>query len=126
MKRWFVALLVTDADGNTSPKVEQYVRVNYRIWTKDGFGWCFGQLATDNVSQFDGDNDIFVLPDASLDNAFSTIPTSVRNAMLNTLQAAGFETSDIKTTWTIRQVLQYLKGQLQTDNDVESGDVREP
>ena len=129
MKRWFAARLgfYDPEDSNTRvPKVEVYTRVNYRIWSAPGFAWCFGQLATDNVSQMDGDNDIYLLPDASLDNAVSTIPNNVRNTMNTRLQAAGFDTSAIKLSWTIRQVMQYLKGQIQSDNDVESGDVREP
>ena len=123
MKRWFVARMVDIGGGEIVPKVATYANVNYRVWSKDGFSFGFGQLATNNVSQFDGDADIRIIPDAALDNTWSTVPQATRNAVQNYLTNAGFTFTGLNNQSTIREILQHLKGQLQADNNVESGDV---
>lgn len=124
MKRWFIARMV-EVDGEIMPKVATYPNVNHRTWSKDGFAFGMGQLATNNLSKFSGDTDIRLIPDAALDNALSTIPTATRQAMSAALTAAGFNVSAVKNTWSVRQLLKHLKAQLQTDDDVETGDVRD-
>jgi hypothetical protein len=124
MKRWFIARMV-DIDGEIGPKVGTYPNVNYRIWSKDGFAFCLGQLATNNLTQFDDDNDIKIIPDAALDNLLSTIPLARRNAMITGLTNGGFDISAVKQTWSVRQLLKHLKLQLQADDNIESGDVRD-
>lgn len=125
MKRWFIARMVEAEPGEIIPKVGTYPNVNYRVWSKDGFAFCLGQLATNNLAQFTGDNDIKLIPDASLDNVLSTIPTATRNAMITGLTNGGFSVTAVKNTWTIRQLLKHLKLQLQTDDVIDSGDVRD-
>jgi len=124
MKRWFIARMV-EVDGEIMPKVATYPNVNHRTWSKDGFAFGLGQLATNNLTQFSGDTDIRLIPDAALDNALSTIPTATRQAMSAALTVAGFNVSAVKRTWSVRQLLKHLKAQLQTDDDVETGDVRD-
>ena len=124
MKRWFIARMV-EVDGEIMPKVATYPNVNHRTWSKDGFAFGLGQLATNNVTQFSGDTDIRLIPDAALDNALSTIPTATRRAMSAALTDAGFNVSAVKNQWSVRQLLKHLKAQLQTDDDVETGDVRD-
>lgn len=124
MKRWFIARMV-EVDGEIMPKVATYPNVNHRTWSKDGFAFGLGQLATNNLTQFSGDADIRLIPDAALDNALSTIPTATRQAMSAALTDAGFNVSAVKNTWSVRQLLKHLKAQLQTDDDVETGDVRD-
>ena len=80
MKRWFIARMV-EVDGEIMPKVATYPNVNHRTWSKDGFAFGLGQLATNNLTQFSGDTDIRLIPGAALDNALSTIPTATRQAM---------------------------------------------
>jgi hypothetical protein len=128
MKRWFVARLVDLGDGSLTPAIEkpQYTNVHsFRVWSRPGFGWCFGQIGTSNVAQFQGDADIRILPDTTLDQLWSSLSTSTRNAVIAQLQAAGFSTTHIKNSSSIRIVLQGLKRQLQADDDIESGDVRD-
>ena len=124
MKRWFIARMV-EVDGEIMPKVATYPNVNHRTWSKDGFSFGLGQLATNNLTQFSGDTDIRLIPDAALDNALSTIPTATRQAMSAALTDAGFNVSAVKNKWSVRQLLKHLKAQLQTDDDVETGDVRD-
>lgn len=124
MKRWFIARMV-EVDGEIMPKVATYPNVNHRTWSKDGVAFGLGQLATNNLSQFSGDADIRLIPDAALDNALSTIPTATRQAMSAALTDAGFNVSAVKNTWSVRQLLKHLKAQLQADDDVETGDVRD-
>ncbi len=126
MKRWFIARMGDyENDGGLSPKLTVYPNVNYRIWSKPGFGFCFGQLATNNLDQFAGDNDIRLIPDSGLDNAISSIPANLRNAMQAQLADAGFDMSAVRLTWTLRQLLKHLKVQLDNDDNIESGDVRD-
>lgn len=124
MKRWFIARMV-EVDGEIMPKVATYPNVNHRTWSKDGVAFGLGQLATNNLTQFSGDADIRLIPDAALDNALSTIPTATRQAMSAALTDAGFNVSAVKNQWSVRQLLKHLKAQLQTDDDVETGDVRD-
>lgn len=125
MKRWFIARMVEVEPGEVVPKVSTYPNVNHRIWSKDGFAFCLGQLATNNLTQFDGDNDIKIIPDAALDNLLSTIPLATRNAMITGLTNGGFDISAVKQTWSMRQLLKHLKLQLQDNDNLENADVRD-
>lgn len=126
MKRWFIARVGDyEGDGALVPKVNLY-ECNSRVWSKAGFGWCFGQLAAKDLTPLQADPDIFLIPDGAMDNAISTFPVAVRNNMKTKLEAAGFLFTGVKTTWTVRQLLVYLLKQLQPTLDtVESGDVRD-
>jgi len=127
MKRWFIARMVEEEPGTDSwvPKVAMYPSVNHRTWSKDGFAFGMGQLATNNLTQFDGDNDIRIIPDAALDNLLSSLSQSTRTAMITGLTNGGFDISAVKNTWSFRQLLKHLKLQLQSDDNIESGDVRD-
>jgi hypothetical protein len=127
MKRWFIARIVEEEPGSGTwvPKVALYPNVNYRGWSKAGYAFFMGQLATNNIDRFAGDNDIRIIPDAALDNALSTLPTAVRQDLINGLTNAGFNIAEVKNTWSVRQLLKHLKLQLQTDDNIESGDVRD-
>lgn len=126
MKRWFVARMGDyENDGSLVPKTNLYP-CNSRTWVKTGMTWCFGQLATDDLSGLSADPDIKLIPEAAMDNMLSTIPAAVRTAMRNNLTAAGFDISAVTNTWTIRQLLKHLRIQLQGSDDIESGDVHEP
>lgn len=126
MKRWFIARMGDyENDGGLTPAAIKYP-CNLRIWSKPGFGWCFGQLAAADLTGINADPDVYVLPDGALDMLVSAIPAGVRTTMTNKLQAAGFATSAIKNTWSLRQVLVYLLQQLQPAlSTVEQGDVQD-
>lgn len=111
--------------GALVPKFNLY-NCNSRTWVKPGFNWCFGQIATSNVAAMDSDPDIYILPDGAMDISVGSIPAGVRNTMRTRLESAGFTFADVKTSWTIRQVLVYLLRQLQPALDtVEAGDVQD-
>jgi hypothetical protein len=122
MKRWAIARMIDDGQGSLESAFNRYP-CNTRIWTKPGFAWCFGQIATANITPIAADPDIYVLPDGVMDLSVGAIPVSVRNTMRTRLEAAGFVFYAVKTSWTVRQLLQYLKGQIQPVGDVEAGDV---
>jgi len=123
MKRWFIARMVEIEPGEIAPKVATYNKVNYRIWQKPGFGFCLGQLSTNNLAQFSGDGDIRLIPDASLDNALSSIPAGTRADTLQALQDGGFNTEAVRASWTVGQMLRHPKRQLQADDVIDAGDV---
>ena len=125
MKRWFVARMVQIGPDEIGPKVATYPNVNFRVWSKDGFAFGMGQLATNNLTPLLADPDIRLIPDASLDNLLSTIPTQTRQEMITGLTNGGFDVTAVKNTWTFRQLLKHLKLQLQADDNVEAGDVRD-
>ena len=135
MKRWFLAKLdfyeePENEGGALVPKTNLHTTssggpINTRIWSRPGFGWCFGQLATDTLTAMNADTDIYILPDASMDIVWNNVPKTKRNEVKAVMESAGFSYAGITTNSTIREILQKLKGQLQSDNDVESGDVKE-
>jgi len=123
MKRWAIARMAEYEPGSLDAKFSQYPGVNYRLWDKPGFGWCFAQIATNNLTQFDGDPDIYILPDGAMDMSVGSIPAGVRTALRTRLEAAGFTFWAVRTSWTVRQLLLYIARQLQPEIDVEAGDV---
>ena len=135
MKRWFLAKLdfyeePENEGGALVPKTNLHTTsnggpINTRIWSRPGFGWCFGQLATDTLTSMNADPDIYILPDASLDISWSTVPSGKRTEVKNRVADAGFNFTGIKTSNTIREILQHLKKQVQIDDDIESGDVKD-
>jgi hypothetical protein len=125
MKRWFVARMVEIEPGEWAPKVATYPNVNHRTWSKDGFAFALGQLATNNLDQFTGDADIKLIPDAALDNLLSSLSASTRNAMRAGLEAGGFDITAVQNNWSFRQLLKHLKLQLQSNDSIENGDVRD-
>ena len=126
MKRWFIARMGDyENDGANVPKVAIYPGVNFRMWSRPGFAFCLGQLAAQDLTALQADPDIKLIPDAALDNALSSIPKTTRDAMVAQLTDAGFDVSAVRTTWSVRQLLKRLKLQLQTDDNIESGDVRD-
>jgi hypothetical protein len=123
MKRWAVCKVGDyEGDGSRSPKITQYTP-NWRAWTAPAKAWSFVQFAADDLTAIQADNEIHILPDATLDATWGTIGTAIRNAIVTKLTAAGFDTGSIKTAWTIRQVLVYLAGQIQPLVNLEAGDV---
>jgi hypothetical protein len=124
MKRWFISRIVTDADGNQGVKVSQYeVPYSVVIATKQ---WGCGKLAVQDPSLFNGDADVFILPDATLDAAWSSLPSNVRNAVTNRLGQAGFLTSGIQNSMTIRQVLNHIGQQIDANFSANKIDIRDP
>jgi hypothetical protein len=125
MKRWAICKLEDyEGNGDLVPKFNLY-NCNSRIWSKAGMTWCFGQIGSNNIAAIQADPDIYVLPDGTMDMMVSAIPAATRTTMKNKLEAAGFVFTAVKTTWTSRQVLQYLHGQIQTAGDIEAGDVQD-
>jgi hypothetical protein len=138
MKRWFIARMGDyENEGTRVPATNKYkpdgtLRADLyadptapsRIWSKPGFDWCFGQVAASSMTAMQADPDIAILPDATLDAAFSSLPLAVRNAAITRITNAGFDVSAIKSVWTIRQILVHLLKQLQPAlNSVEQGDI---
>jgi hypothetical protein len=123
MKRWAIAKMGDwEQDGSSSPKLSMYP-CNRSNWTKDGFGWAFCRFSAADITAIQADPDIYVLPDGVMDMSVGSIPVSVRNGMKTRLEAAGFVFTDVKTSWTVRQLLTYIVRQLQPTANVESVDV---
>ena len=112
-------------DEGFDSKVSRYPGVSFRQWTKYGFGWCFGQLATNDITPLQADPDIYILPDGVMDMSVGSIPVATRTTMRTRLEASGLSFTDVKTTWTVRQLLTYIARQIQPDINVEAGDVRD-
>ena len=124
MKRWAIARMGDyEGDGSSIPKFNLYTDSS-RIWSKPGLGFCFGQIAAKDLTGMQNDPDIYILPDGAMDMSVGSIPISVRTTMKSRMEAAGFVYTGIKTSWTVRQMLQFLKDQIQPGS-VEAGDVRD-
>lgn len=132
MKRWFVARLgfyeePEDQGGSQVPKILAYPNtLMLRQWTRPGLNFAFGRMATDNVAQFAADNDVYVLPDTVMDMSVGSIPVAVRNTMKARFEAAGFQYANVKTAWTVRQLLRYLSDQVQPGIETEANDGSDP
>ena len=126
MKRWAICKLgeYEGEDGGIVPKFNIYTQ-NSRIWSKQGFNWCFGQFSAPSLTAMQDDPDVYILPDGVMDMSVGSIPLAIRNNMKTKLESAGFVFSAVKTSWTVRQLLNYLAAQLQPGIDVESGDVKD-
>ena len=126
MKRWAICRVGDfENEGTLVPKFNLY-QCNSRIWTKPGFAWCIGQIAAPSLTEINADPDIYVLPDGAMDMMLSSIPSGTRTTMRNRLEAGGFVFTDVKNTWSVRQLLVYLAKQLQPAlTTVEQGDVRD-
>lgn len=124
MKRWAICRLGDyENDGTLVPKFSVY-HCNFRIWSKAGLNWCFGQIGSNQIAAMQADPDIFILPDASLDMAWSAVPAGTRNAVTNKLSSAGLSTVDWKANWSIRQCLVNLLKQIQPAlTTIEDSDV---
>jgi hypothetical protein len=83
------------------------------------------QFAAADLTAIQADPDIYVMPEGVMDMSVGSIPANVRNTMRTRLEAAGFVFTDVKTTWTIRQLLNYLGGQIFANFNCEAGDVRD-
>lgn len=122
MKRWAIAKLIDDGSGGLESAFNRYP-CNTRIWTKPGFAWCIGQVAAADLVAMLADPDIHILPDSTLDMSVGNIPVGVRNAMKTKLEAAGFVYTNVKTSWTVRQLLNYLAQQVNPEINIEQGDI---
>lgn len=138
MKRWFIARMGDYENASTNvPATNKYApngtlrsdllndpTMPVRTWSRPGFAFCFGQLATSDITAVQADPDVYVLPDGAMDMSVGSIPAQVRQTMRARLEAAGFDFSAVTTQWTVRQVLVYLLQQIQPVLDsVETGDV---
>lgn len=124
MKRWAVCKLGDyDGDGSITPALAKYP-VSYRIWSHPTKAWCLAHFAAADITAISADADIKLLPDATLDASWGSIPSNVRNTVKNAMESLGF-TFTVQTTWTVRQVLNYVVNQIQSGIDVSLGDVQE-
>ena len=126
MKRWFISKMGNyDAEEPDvrCPKIVQYTR-SWRAWSANARQWCFGQCAASDFTAIQADPDIYVLPDGAMDMSVGSIPAGVRTTLRTKLEAAGMVFTDVKTSWTVRQLLVYILRQIQPALDsVESCDV---
>ena len=90
MKRWAIARMVVDGDGNNVPAVNRYP-CNWRIIHKGVPTWVLCQISAGNIAQIDADPDIKVFPDTTLDMRVSDLSATVRTALTTRLTAAGFD-----------------------------------
>ena len=123
MKRWVLCKTIFDPASNANePAVSRYTD-NFRCWNKSGFAWQVCQIGVQDLTQIDADPDIYVLPDVSLDITVGQLSPTVRQTLNAKAQAAGFDTSGIKLSSSLREVLMLLGRQLQPTMHPERGDV---
>lgn len=131
MKRWFIARLgfyeePENEGGARVPKVLAYPNtVLLRMWSTPTFLWGIGRIATNNAAQFDGDNDVFIIPDLTLGASWGSMPANQRNVVRNRMEQAGFVWV-VQTSWTVQQVLEYACAQIQPGVNVAAQDAADP
>ena len=120
-KFWFVAKLgeYEGAGNGFVPAINKYPISQVVAWSNPDKQWCIGKVGgVTNVGQLKSDPDIVLFPDSMLlDYRFDVFGAGVRNALLNQLQAKGFDISGITTNLTNRQIISYLVNQVQPGVD---------
>lgn len=111
------------------PKVADYPKINWSAVVShnpDGtlkFPWAFVIVKAIDHTALLADNQIKALPDISLDLTVGDLPAGVRNALNTALTNFGIDTSPVKLSTTIRQVLRYLGRKHVLDFDENRFDV---
>ena len=125
MKLWCVCKVGEyEEPGVRVPKVALYTETR-KTWPHPTKLWALCRFSVAEITPaLQADPDIYMLPDATLDAAWSTIPNNVRNAVKNAMERAEF-TWAVQNTWTVRQVLNYAVNQLQPGVDCTVFDVRD-
>lgn len=116
--------MIAEEDGFV-PAVNKFGGINYRIIHLGTRDWVLMQIAAQDMTPINDDPDCIVLPDLTLDTTWGQLPANVRNDVTSRLTGAGFDTADIKTSTTVRQLLNYLGRQIDLNFDCERGDVRD-
>ena len=126
MKRWAICRMVEGAPDEWEPAIAAYP-VSWRLIHSEAWGrvkWVIVQFAAQDLTPIQADVNIKILPDATLDSTFGSLPTAVRNRVKTELAEAGF-TATVQNAWTIRQVLNYIGRQIDASFSCEAGDVKD-
>ena len=124
MKRWVVCKLET-GDGTIEPAVARFTQ-NFRCWSPKDYAvdkWTLCQIGVADLTAINADSKCIVLPDLTLDATWGSLPANIRNTAINKLNTYGVDTSEIRTSSTIRQVLMLIGRQNQPTMAPERGDV---
>lgn len=124
MKRWVVCKTELIA-GMLEPAVGRFTN-NFRCWSArspQAGDWQLCQIGVADLTAINADSQCIVLPDLTLDATWGSLPANVRNIAINRLGDYGVDTSQIKASSTIRQVLMLIGRQHQPTMDPERGDV---
>ena len=124
MKRWAICKMIEVAPQEIDPAIAKYPG-SWRIIHVPGRNWVLCQFSSINLTPIQADPDIYILPDGAFDMSVGSIPAAVRTTLRTKCEAAGFVFTDVKTSWTVRQLLNYLGSQIQQGFSCESGDVKE-
>jgi hypothetical protein len=123
MKRWCISKFGEYTPGFIDPKIATYTD-SWRGWSSDASAWGLYQFAVSDLQSVQADADIFVLPDASFDVAWSAIPQPIRTATRDAVLAAGL-TFSAQIGWSLRDMLNSIVGQISPGIDVSIGDVQD-
>lgn len=125
MKRWAVCKMREVAPSEWEPAIAAH-DCAWRIIHLGLPVWVLCQFAATSITAISNDVNIKILPDLTYDTTWGTLNSAARNKAINELQGAGFTTTGIKTTSTIREVLNYIGQQIDPNFNCEAGDVKEP
>lgn len=124
MKRWAICRMGEwDEPGEILPRVALYAK-KYRALSVDGLAWALAQFSVNDLTAVNADDMIRLIPDVTLDAAWSTIPSNVRTQVRTAMQNAGFVWAP-NNSWTVRRVINYCAEQIQSGVDFTQGDVQD-
>lgn len=134
MKRWFFCKVVTLDDNSRGPKIALYTDT-FRAWISDNFDYCIGQCGLRSLAQTKLDNsdnvqvrndpEIELMPEALLSLQWQAFGTSAREKAVAWLNAAGYDTQFVNSGVRIKDFLNTLINQHNTNINVEDGDVQD-
>lgn len=124
MKRWGVCKMLEVSPGEWEPAIAAH-QCWWRIIHLGSPTWVICQFGTQSLTTIAADNNIKIFPELTMDSLWSSLNAATRNKAINELQAAGFATSGIKASSTMREVLNYVCQQIDPSANVEAGYVRD-
>lgn len=131
MRRYYLCPMIGSGTEESPyrPKIANFSNVNWTAIVShnpDGtlkLPWAFVIVRAVDHTTILADSQIKALPDISLDLTVGDLSAAVRNAMNNALTNFGIDTSPVKMSTTIRQVLRYLGRKHVADFDENRFDV---
>jgi len=129
-RRYYVCKIIGDGTETNPyrPKVADYP-VSWVVVlgsNPDGSpkkAWALVLVNTVNHDPLLADNQIFGMPDATLDSTWGALNTPTRNQVTSALQAEGIDTSWIKNATLIREIIRYIGREQEPDFSENNFDV---
>lgn len=130
MRRYYVCPVVGDGSESSPyrPKVADYGVSYVALLGQNPDGstrrqWAFVLVNALDHTSILADNQIFALPDLSLDATLGALSNPQRNAVIRYMNDIGIDTSGVNTNTTVRDVVRLFAAEQESPFDENAFDV---